>query len=84
MQTTFKKIMYYNSEIWLIDSLNHNYYELDSWLHVSLLIYNYEKDNENVNKDCKTGAQWHIGMSSASHREDPVSNSGKGRFFRIK
>ena len=31
-----------------------------------------------------TEARWHIGMSSASHREDPGSNPGKGRFFRIK
>ena len=31
-----------------------------------------------------TEAWWHIGMSSASHREDPGSNPGKGRFFRIK
>ena len=31
-----------------------------------------------------TEAQWHIGMPSASHREDPGSNPGKGRFFRIK
>ena len=29
-------------------------------------------------------ARWHIGMSSASHREDQGSNPGKGRFFRIK
>ena len=28
-------------------------------------------------------ARWHIGMSSASHREDPGSNPSKGRFFRI-
>ena len=31
-----------------------------------------------------TEARWHIGMSSASHREDPGSNPGKGQFFRIK
>ena len=29
-------------------------------------------------------AWWHIGMSSASHWEDPGLNPGKGRFFRIK
>ena len=29
-------------------------------------------------------ARWHIGMSSASHREYPGSNPGKGQFFRIK
>ena len=31
-----------------------------------------------------TEARWNIGMSSASHREDPGSNPSKGRFFRIK
>ena len=38
------------------------------------------KDRHGTN----TEAWWHIGMSSASHREDPGSNPGKGRFFRIK
>ena len=28
-------------------------------------------------------ARWHIGMLSASHREDPGSNLGKGLFFRL-
>ena len=32
---------------------------------------------------CITEARWHIGMLSASHREDPGSNLGKGLFFRL-
>ena len=35
-------------------------------------------------KIVETEAPWHIGMSSASHREDPGLNPGKGQFFRIK
>ena len=31
-----------------------------------------------VEEVCGTEAQWHIGMSSASQREDPGSNPGKG------
>ena len=30
-----------------------------------------------------TEAWWHIGMSSASHWEDPGSNPSKGRYFRL-
>ena len=32
----------------------------------------------------QTEAWWHIGMSSASHRDEPGSNPGKGQFFRKK
>ena len=32
----------------------------------------------------ETEAWWHIVMLSASHWEDPGSNPGKGRVFRIK
>ena len=47
-----------------------------------------DKNIYNFTKHFQTGlskeARWHIGMSSASHREEPGSNPGKGQFFRIK
>ena len=41
---------------------------------------------DTVDYDCYNGshnkeARWHIGMSSASHRQDPGSNPGKGENY---
>ena len=36
---------------------------------------------EEQTKPATTEARWHIGMSSASHREDPGSNPGKGENY---
>ena len=49
-----------------------------------LKIRPWRKPCKTAKNKLRTEARWHIGMSSASHQEDPDSNPGKGQFFRIK